>query len=203
MATTILTDIGNVVVFFDNRRTSQAIAEFSSLDVATIHRLLFQGPDRLTKGVNRGEDVDSFRRVAMRRLGCIDRMSPQQFDRAYTDVFTLNGPVIRLYDRLTQQGAVLTAISDIDELRRDRLVQLGVMSLFHQVVLSFEEKEVKPSRRLMELALRRSRATAATSVFIDDLAENLVPAQGLGIATHLYKDDAGLAAFLQRNGLAV
>ncbi len=46
----------------------------------------------------------------------------------------------------------------------------------------------KPDKRIYELALKRSRSSAENSLFIDDLEDNLKPAEELGMKNILFKD---------------
>ncbi len=203
MSKVVLSDIGNVIVFFDNRLTSQELAKKSHLDAATIHARLFQGPQRLTRDLNLGQNIDEFRSLAMSGLGCADTMTPNEFDQAYTQVFKMNVQVIHLWKQLIERGVIITAVSDLDELRRNELERIGIMTLFQHTVFSFENGVTKPSKWLIELALSKSGVNAEDAIFVDDLAENLVPATELGVATHQYVVYKRLVKFMRTNGFAV
>ena len=54
------------------------------------------------------------------------------------------------------------------------------LSWFEDAVVSGEHGVVKPDRRIFEIAIRRFRIDPPRSVFIDDLAENVVAARNRG-----------------------
>lgn len=72
---------------------------------------------------------------------------------------------------------------------------------FLDVVVSGEEKLIKPDRRLYELALERFNVSAQRTIFIDDSLENIAGAQALGIKGHHFKSAPALALELKAHGL--
>ncbi|EKE14527.1 MAG: hypothetical protein ACD_12C00450G0005 [uncultured bacterium] len=61
-------------------------------------------------------------------------------------------------------------------------------SYFDYCIISAEIGINKPDERIYKLALEKSQASADSIVFIDDLEENLLPAEKLEFKTVLYQD---------------
>ncbi len=57
------------------------------------------------------------------------------------------------------------------------------MPLMDSGILYYHEKVIKPDVRIYELLLKRYALDPEESVFLDDTAENLPPAESLGIRT--------------------
>lgn len=198
----ILSDLGNVVVFFDNERTVAALAALTGRDASAVRKAAFL-PGLCTR-YGRGDlDTGQFMRVVMARMNVPKREMPSdaEFGRAFAEVFTPNDGVIARWRLLRAAGLTLTAVSNIEPLRADELRRMGIFSLFDHLVLSYEEKLVKPSAELMVRALDRTACAAEEALFVDDVAANLVPAVRLGINVHHFTDVEMLDVCLASNGL--
>ena len=203
--TAILSDLGNVVVHFDNERCVRAFCAITGQPEDSVRHAIFGGRPSLVWRYCAGQlDSDEFRRVVSRRLGLDFTLSERVFYPAFCDVFTPNQPVIDLWQRLWRRQYVITAVSNIEEMRHRWLEdELKLLHGFDHKVMSYEELLMKPSEEFLIRALDRSGAKAEEAVFIDDLPENLPPAEKLGIRTHCYVDFRGLCQFLRDNGIPV
>jgi len=204
--TTILSDLGNVVVHFDNNKMYQAFAQLSGRTPQEVERILFgRGPDGsyLIARYSSGQiNSKQFHCCFLHQLGlCGSAAAHQAFETAFCDVFTPNVPVLDLWFRLRRQGITFTAVSNIEEIRYHWLERSGIMSLFDHRLLSYEEGLLKPSEEFLVRALDRSGAKAEETLFVDDIAANLRPAIKLGIVTHHYAGFSGLQACLRSLGL--
>jgi 2-haloacid dehalogenase len=72
---------------------------------------------------------------------------------------------------------------------------------FRDIVVSGDEKLVKPDPAIYELALARFGLAPGDALFIDDRADNIAAAQALGIVGHVFTDAATLRARLRELGL--
>ena len=68
-------------------------------------------------------------------------------------------------------------------------------------ILSYEDKVIKPDRRIYELLLERFGLKAEECVFMDDTEKNLPPAGKLGIRTILFRDRKQAAEELRKMGV--
>ena len=76
-----------------------------------------------------------------------------------------------------------------------------VFGLFDEVVVSGEERLVKPDPRIFARVCERTRLNPSDLLFIDDNAENIAAADALGFATHRFEDPAALRPALEAHGL--
>lgn len=204
----VLSDLGNVVVFFSNQQFLDALNRYRRAEPLTL--ACFNG--------RMGSFLHDFCRgrigaLAFRRRvfdayfvdGRDEFPTEEQFYEAYAKVLTPNRPVLDLWQTLNERGYVLTAVSDIDPLRHRECRALGVFKHFHHAVLSYEERESKQSRsrQLLMTGLQRSQLKPDEVVFIDDTPEHLVLAEALGISTHQYRCDNGLLKYLRDHGMPV
>lgn len=195
--TTVLSDLGNVVVTFDNRRTLDALHRLSretvedAMPVDEIGRIVFGMQYGLWNHFDRGligreqvvRTVLSVTGVDLRRME-VDIAAAED---AWKDVFALNQPVVDLWKKLRSSGLTLTAVSNIDALRWEQVQSMGVGELFDHLVLSFKEHRLKQDGpQIFEKALKVSGCTPDEAVFIDDREDCLHHAKRLGISTILY-----------------
>ncbi|WP_380784160.1 HAD-IA family hydrolase [Sphingomonas sp. R86520] len=74
---------------------------------------------------------------------------------------------------------------------------------FRDVVVSGEEKMVKPDATIYRLALERFGLAAGDAVFVDDNAANVAAARALGIESVLFTDAAAFRARLVELGFPI
>lgn len=212
--TTILSDLGNVVVRFDNGRTISALerlmrtAPGSSDGVSDVASVLLDMRAGLWNLFERGMfDGARAPRVIAAALGISDdARTLMRIERAWTDIFTLHDPVVELWRDLRAKRYILTATSNIDALRYTACARLGVSALFDHEVLSFEEGMLKQDgREFFVRALDRSGCKAEEAFYVDDRQDCLDVASALGIHTFLYdyRDHKALLKALMLLGVPV
>lgn len=76
-----------------------------------------------------------------------------------------------------------------------------LFDLFGDIVVSGDEKLIKPDHRIFELAARRFGHAPAAMLFIDDSAANIAAAETLGWQVHHFRDAERLRADLETRGL--
>ena len=200
----ILSDIGEVVAPFDNQRTFRALAEFSGLPVERVQEIIMVKGLPLLDQYERGEvSTDQFQKIVCSRLNLAKREmpTPQAFFKAYADVFTLRYDVLARWCHLRARGIALVAVSNICEMRYERLAAMGTFDVFDHEIMSFKEGHRKPSVELMVRALDRAGCKAEEALFVDDLEPNLGPAKELGMQTHHFTTAPELFAFLETAGV--
>lgn len=73
--------------------------------------------------------------------------------------------------------------------------------VFEGIVVSGEEKLIKPGREIYELLLKRYGLVASESLFIDDSIKNITTANELGFSTIHLNENTNLEAELIKSGL--
>jgi len=109
---------------------------------------------------------------------------------------TIPGPVEGMVDivrALANRGVPLFAISNFGaESWAQFRPSAPIFALFSDIVISGEEKLIKPDAAIYELALQRFSRRADQCFFIDDRLDNIEAGEALGIAGHHFKDAATL-----------
>jgi len=204
MITTVLSDLGNVAILFDNTKTCRELSRLTGVPEREILDVMFRKGSALFRRYERGAiDSPTFQRTVCARLNLSKREMPDDaaFYEAYADVFARNEPVLERWRLLRRSGLTITAVSNIDEMRHRKMAELGWLSGFDHLVMSYLEGIRKPSEELMVRALDRSGCAAEEALFVDDLAENLAPAVLVGINVHHFTSVETLDACLASHGL--
>jgi 2-haloacid dehalogenase len=90
---------------------------------------------------------------------------------------------------LANRGVPLFAISNFGaESWAQFRPSAPIFELFSDIVISGEEKLIKPDAAIYELALKRFSRRADQCLFIDDRRDNIEAGQALGIAGHHFED---------------
>ncbi len=76
-----------------------------------------------------------------------------------------------------------------------------VIDHFSDIVISGDEKLIKPDPAIYTLALKRFGLEPGTALFIDDREENVTSGEEQGFVGHHFRDAEGLAVALQGHGL--
>ena len=110
--------------------------------------------------------------------------------------------IVALIERLSNAGVPLFGLSNFSaEFWPDFRVNKPIFDCFQDILISGEEKLVKPDPAIYALALERFQKEAGQCLFIDDRPDNIAGAQALGIAGHVFETTATLELELQRLAL--
>jgi len=200
MISTIISDLGKVVLWFDNTIFYRKMTVFSPRSVDEM-RAIVHGSFEFIELFDEGALTPrEFYERAVALLGV--RLSYDEFVAAYVDVFSPNRPVIELYKKLKGRYKLIL-LSNTDPLRfgfvRERFPDIF---FFDDYVLSYEVKALKPGPKIYKEALSRAAAPSASCVFVDDMEENIAGAAALGIPTIHYRSDTDLERELRSLGVS-
>jgi len=192
---TIISDLGKVVLWFDNNIFYRKMTAYCSKSVDEM-RAIVHGNFELIELFDEGALTPrQFYERAVALLGA--RIGYDEFVPAYVDVFTRNQPVIDLYKRLKGRYKLIL-LSNTDPLRFGFVRRhFPDILFFDDYVLSYEVKALKPRPEIYKEALRRAAAPPASCVFVDDMEENIAGAAALGLKAILYKPDTDLAQLIK------
>ncbi len=118
---------------------------------------------------------------------------------------TIAGPIegtVDLLERLHARGVPLYALTNYSAETFPRArAAFPFLSRFRDILVSGEEKVVKPDPEIFRRAIARWGLEPARTLFIDDRPANVAAAARLGWRTHLFRTPALLEADLVRLGL--
>lgn len=113
---------------------------------------------------------------------------------------TLVGPIegsVALLAELRARGVRLLALTNWSQETFPIARQLfPFLEWFEGIVVSGEERLVKPDPRIYQRLLERYAVNPATALYIDDSARNVEAAEALGMHGHWFRDPAGLREHL-------
>lgn len=185
---TIIFDFGGVILDIDPQLTYNEFAKF--------------GPKKFTddkiqaivKKFDRGIlTPEKFRSEMCNVLGIT--ITERQFDDAW-NALLLDIPKerIELIEKVKDNYNTLL-LSNSNEIHydlyvRDLQLRFGYRefdSLFHKAYFSFDTHLIKPDPDVFEFIINQHDLNPATTLFIDDSAENIAIAKSLGVKTYLLK----------------
>jgi 2-haloacid dehalogenase len=107
--------------------------------------------------------------------------------------------MIELVEELDAAGVPLFAITNFsgEFFAPFRLREARLFDRFRDIVVSGDEKMVKPDRAIFELALRRFGVAADETIFVDDNEANVAGAEAVGIRAHHFRGAEALRAELK------
>jgi putative hydrolase of the HAD superfamily len=201
MIRTVVSDLGRVVLWFDNNIFLRKLAERAGKPFADV-KAVIHGDLELLRRFDAGAVTPCafFERVT----GLVGAdISYEAFFEMYNDIFSLNAPAIDVLARIKAAGTKTLLLSNTDPERfgfvRTRFPEI---LFFDDYVLSYELKLLKPDPAIYLAAARLAGTSPQECVFIDDMEENVKGAIATGLAGILYTPTTDLAAELRKLGLA-
>ena len=192
--TTVVFDIGNVLIEWDPRH---------------LYRRIFETPDEIEhflatictsawnleidRGKPFGEAVKELTATHPQHETAI-----RAFDERWSEMVPGLVPgTLALMERLEERGVPLYAITNFSaekfaEARR----RFPFFDRFRGVIVSAHERLLKPDREIFELLLSRFGLRAEECLFVDDSAANVAGARAVGMAAHHFEGAAGLEQVL-------
>jgi epoxide hydrolase-like predicted phosphatase len=199
MTRAVITDLGRVVLWFDNGIFYRKMTAWCPLSVdeirLTVHRSL-EFVELFDLG--RLTPQEFYARVIAKLSA---NVGYDEFMAAYVDVFSINQPVLEIIKRLKDKYR-LVLVSNVDVVRFGFIKKkFPELMIFDDYVLSYELGVMKPDPRIYRAALEKAKAGPSDCVFIDDMEENIVGAAALGIPFVLYRPETDLEEELRLLGL--
>ncbi len=196
----VISDLGRVIIHFDNAIFFEKIANYSPLSKEEIAELASTRSSPRT-AFDRGEiTAEEFYNQATRIL--MAKIDFNNFFSIYNDVFSLNPTVLEILKKLKGRYR-LVLLSNTDVMRFGFVKRkFPEIMIFDAYVLSYEVGVMKPHPRIYDEALKKAGVEANECVFIDDIEENIKAAQKLGIKAILMTPQTDLEAALQEMNLS-
>jgi putative hydrolase of the HAD superfamily len=199
MIDTVVSDLGNVLLFFDNTIFFRKMMRYTARPLEEILKVTHDNADLLTL-FERGR-ISPFD-FHMNARDLLDATaSYEEFFAVYNDVFFPNPPAIDLLRRL-KPGRRMALLSNTDVCRwtfiKSRFPEI---LFFDGYSLSFDVGIMKPDPLIYREALGSVGSRPDNAVFIDDLAENVEGARRLGMQGIHFTPRTDLAAELAALGV--
>ncbi|TDU67152.1 putative hydrolase of the HAD superfamily [Prosthecobacter fusiformis] len=200
----LLSDIGNVLTFFDFTIAAQRVSERCPFPPEALSSRLddIKGPFE-----NGDMDDDTFVRAAIQALEF--QGTTADFVAIWCDIFIENEAMKRSLAPLV--GKVpMKLLSNTSGLHKDYLLRtFDIFRPFTGGVYSYSAKCSKPWEPIFRVTIEELDLDPAQTFYIDDLEPNIATARSLGFDVHHYHHqahdrlDADLTAWARKHGLAV
>lgn len=201
--TTVVFDIGNVLVSWDPRHLyrrffadREAEMEWFLANICTPAWNVEQDRGRSFK-----DAVD-----------LLVKQHPAQWHpmiRAYDELWheTISGPIegtVAILDALRRNNVPIYAITNWNQDKfREALERFPFLKSFAGIVVSGDERMLKPDREIFDLFFKRYDVKPETAVFIDDSLRNVEGAHAAGMHAVHFTSPEALARDLRALGFAV
>ena len=170
MATTIIFDLGGVLVHLDWEKVCAPLAKLSDRSSGYVRREVINGP--LVQSAMRGElDPSQFHQSLSERLGI--EISYEAFLGIWTGLLSANEEIVPLVERLKDNYHLVLA-SNTDQIHFTYSKQhFDVLGYLEQHFLSYDIGLLKPDPAFFHHVLKSLEAAPGDCVFIDDMADNV------------------------------
>jgi HAD superfamily hydrolase (TIGR01509 family) len=200
MIRAIISDIGRVILWFDNDIFIRKLAATATIPEDKIKEAAHWNLDLLTEFDKGALSPGDFYRRVVQAVG--SGIGEAEFRVIYNDIFRLNPPALDVLRKQKAAGMTLILLSNTDILRFGHIRRTyPEILIFDDYVLSYELGMVKPEPRIYLEAARRARCRPEECVFIDDMPENVAAAAALGMSGIVYRPEIDLEAELVKLGL--
>ena len=194
---TLIFDLGNVLIFHDNRLLCRRLAENAGLPSAEVERLI--SPDFWAAIHGGGVSAEELRRQVCAKLGL--ELTASAFDELWACHLRVNEPMLPQVEALVGRAKLL-ALSNTNPIHGRFVRQaLPVLKRFDHVLFSHELGMIKPDPEIFREALRRAKSEAGAAAFFDDVPEYVEAARSVGIHGRLFRSAAEFPAQLAQLGL--
>ncbi len=200
MIRSVISDLGRVVLWFDNDVFLRKLAGRSGKTLAEVKAAVHGDLELLRRFDGGAVTPAGFHARVMAIVGA--DMAYGDFYGIYNDIFSPNPAAIDVLGRAKAAGYKLLLLSNTDPERFGFVRRrFPAIALFDHFVLSYELKLLKPDPAIYLAAARSAGSEPQECVFIDDMEENIRGAVEAGLASIHYRPETDLAAELRGLGL--
>jgi len=127
----------------------------------------------------------------------------EQFQQEFWGGDVLDEAMVNMIRQLKSRYQTAIISNATDRLRQTLHTKYPIADAFDLIVISAEEKVMKPDPEIYLRTLNKLGRKAAESVFIDDFAENIAAARRLGMNAIHFNPSVNLSAEFQKLGLEI
>lgn len=200
MIRTIISDMGRVVLWFDNNIFLRKIADQAGLAFEKVKEAAHANMGLIRQFDGGDLTPAEFKGIVCRAVG--KEIANGVFWDAYNDIFSPNPPVVEILRRAKSAGYGLVLLSNTDPERFGFVAKkFPEVMFFDDYALSYELRLLKPDPAIYLEAARRAGSGPGECVFIDDMEENVRGAEAAGLKGIHYEPETDLVAELKKLGL--
>lgn len=195
----IIFDVGGVLVRTADRSSRRRLEQRLRLAEWESEKIVFNS--ELGQKAQRGEVTNSELWESVARRLSLSPKELEQFQQEFWGGDVLDEDMVDMIRRLKEQYQTAIISNATDSLRQTLHTKYPIADAFDLIVVSAEEKVMKPDPEIYRRTLNRLGREPAESVFIDDFAENIAAARSLGMKTIHFNPSVHLPTELQILGI--
>lgn len=200
MIRAVISDLGRVVLWFDNNIFLRKLADRAAKPFEDVKTVVHGDLELIRRFDGGALTPEQFCAQVNRAIGA--DVPYDDFYETYKDIFSLNRPVVDVLTRVKAAGFPTVLLSNVDPVRfafiRGRYPEI---LFFDAYVLSYELKLLKPDPAIYLEAAGRAGVPPRECVLIDDMDRNVQGAVAAGLHGILYAPETDLEAELRALGL--
>jgi glucose-1-phosphatase len=197
--TTIVFDLGKVLVDFDYSIAGRKLASRATMAASELGQFLVHVPliIRYETGLITSEEFYHEVRAASGYLGNLE-----EFAALFADIFTPIEPMIQLHADLRARSFPTYIFSNTNELAVRFIRQsFPFFEKFDGYILSYEHQSMKPDAKLYEVVEAKTGARGLDILYLDDRPENVAAGAARGWQTILQQSPVETRAAIEHLGL--
>lgn len=201
MIRTCLFDMGNVLVYFSHDRMCEQLGQLCDRSTAEIRQLLIDSGVQWNyeRGQISPTQLHEWLQEATSR-----KFPFEDLNRASSDIFWLNEPIVPVLDQLKAQGLRLVLLSNTCithfEWVRDHY---DVLQRFDACVTSCGAGAIKPEPAIYAAALREIGCEPGECFYTDDIPNYVAAGRQHGLLAEVFTDVPNLRGQLSQHGVTV
>ena len=176
----VIWDFGSVLVYMADDAPRLALAAQLGVPLDRLDGRVFDRESARRAAVGELTIGQHWQAVAQ-ALGISQADLPAVIDQFWS-ADALNTEVVAYIQALRSRCKVGLLSNAWDNLRQTLDERLGILHLFDEIIVSAEERLVKPDPLIYHVALQRLGVQPQEAVFVDDLLVNVEAARALGMA---------------------
>jgi len=191
----IIFDMGGVILRTVSLNPRQELANQCGKTVEELSRLVFSSPVSIAseKGLLSRQD---FWKELMHLLGVDEKMAAS-FEKNFFGGDKEDQAMVHLIETIRSQYKLGLLSNAFEGTRQSIEKHYSFLKFFDVALFSYEVGERKPDEHIFKLILEKLQVAPYEALFIDDLFENVLGAQRLGIQTIWYRQRDAAFAYLK------
>ena len=201
MIKTILCDLGNVIVFFNNRNIIEGLANHSNKDENFIKNYFYHSKAR--KDFDKGK-ISSKQLFIEFKNKLNLKTNFHQFKKIWKSTFTnLNEDMVMLLNKL-KKNHKLILLSNTDEIHFEYCKKkYKILNIFDDLILSYKVGYCKPNPTIYLREIKKAKTPKNKILYIDDIYNYVKAAKSLGINSIQYKNMQQLKTALKHMNVKI
>lgn len=198
----VISDMGNVLLNFDNMRIAKGFAKYSPYSAKKIFKIIYT--DGLDLKYHKGLETNREFYNKVKKNIKID-ISYKKFKKIWEKLFFLteeNKKIMKLLKKVKEKNNIkLGALSNNNKIHLEECVPKFLkFKIFQTVVNSYKIKSIKPEKKIYLTTVKRLNLKPEECIYIDDIKDFVKAANKLGLkGIHCNAQYKGAASKLKKD----